>query len=61
MVEEKTRCCVNNVVKCGHGFDPFSKVIHIHHDVFVSIIGWRIESHEVYAPFTEGVDCDDWV
>jgi hypothetical protein len=61
MVEEKTRCCVKNVAKCGHGFGPFGKIIYYHHDVIVSINGWRMESHEVYAPLTEGADCDEWV
>jgi hypothetical protein len=30
-------------------------------NVHVSITGWRMESHEVYAPFTEGVDSNDGV
>jgi hypothetical protein len=61
MVEEKTHCCVSSVVKCGHGFIPFGKIIHCHHNVLVSITRWRIASHEIYSPFTKGVDPDDWV
>jgi hypothetical protein len=61
MVEEKKHCCVNSVVKCGHGFDPFGKIIHCHHIVLVSITQWRIASHEIYAPFTKVVGHDDWV
>jgi hypothetical protein len=59
VVEEKTCCCVSGVVKCGHGFDPLGKVIYFHEKVLVSITGWRMASHEVYAPFTEGVNCDE--
>jgi hypothetical protein len=61
MVEEKMDCCVCSVVKFGHGFGPFSKVIHFYENVLVSITGWRMESNEVYAPLKEGADCYDWV
>jgi hypothetical protein len=61
VVEEKMRCYVNGVVKCGHGFDPLGKVIHCHDNVLVSIIGWKMASYEVYAPFAEGAHGDDWM
>jgi hypothetical protein len=61
MVEEKMFFFISRVVKCGHGFNPFGKVIHFHDNVLVSITRWRMGSHEVYAPFTKAVDCDDWV
>jgi hypothetical protein len=54
MVEEKTHCCVSDVVKCVHGFNLFGKVIDCQDNLLVSITRWRMESHEVYAPFTEG-------
>jgi hypothetical protein len=59
MIEEKTRCCVNDVIEGSHGFDPFGKVIYYHGDVLVSIAIWRIAIHEFYAPFAEGADNDD--
>jgi hypothetical protein len=59
MVKENTRCCVSGVVKCGHGFSPFGKVIHYNDNLIMSLTGWRMESHEVYAPFTEGIGYDD--
>jgi hypothetical protein len=52
-------CCVSNVIEGRHGFSPFGKVIHFHDDILVSIAIWRVEIHEVYAPFVEGVDNDD--
>jgi hypothetical protein len=61
MVEEKARCCVSGIVESGHGFSPFGKVIYYHENVLVSVTRWRMESHEVYAPFAKGVDDDDWV
>jgi hypothetical protein len=61
MVEEKMPCCVSSVVESGHGFDPFCKVIYGHDNVLVSITRRRLKSHEVYAPFAKGVDCDDWM
>jgi hypothetical protein len=61
VVEEKMCCCVSGVVKCGHGFRPFGKVIYYHDNVLVSITGWRMASHEVNDLFTEGVSCDDWM
>jgi hypothetical protein len=54
-------CCVSSVVKCGHGLDPLGKIIYFYNNVLVSITGWRMESHEIYAPFTKGFGCDDWV
>jgi hypothetical protein len=59
VVEEKTPFCVSGVVKCGNGFDPFGNVVHYHENVLLSITRWRMEIHEVYAPFTEGGNCDD--
>jgi hypothetical protein len=61
MVEEKICYCVSSVVKCGHGFGPFGKIIHCHHNLLVSITGWRMESHEIDAPFSKGANRDDWV
>ena len=61
MVKEKTRCSVSDVVKSGHGFSPFSKIIDWDDNVLMSITRWGKEIHEVYAPFTEGVGCDDWM
>jgi hypothetical protein len=61
VVKEKKRYCVNGVIESGHGFGPFGKVIDSRDNVLVSITRWRMESHEVYAPFTKGVDCDDWM
>jgi len=61
VVEEKMCFYVSSVVECGHVFGPFGKVIYDHDNVLVSITGWRMESHEVYAPFIEGVDCVDWM
>jgi hypothetical protein len=61
VIEEKTRCSVYGVVEGRYGFDPFSKVIHFHDDVLVSISGWRVASHEVYAPFAKGASSDDWM
>jgi hypothetical protein len=61
VVEEKMHCCVSGIVEGRHGFSPFGKVIYCHDDVLVSITRWRIASHEVYAPFVEGVDSDDWM
>ena len=61
VVEEKMCCCVGGVVKCGHGFGPFDKVIEFHDNVLVSITRWRIASHEVDAPFAKGADGDDWM
>jgi hypothetical protein len=55
MVEEKTRYCVNDVVKCGHGFGPFGKIIHYHHNVLMSITGWRIASHEYIPNLQKGL------
>jgi hypothetical protein len=52
-------CCVSDVVESGHGFGPFGKVIDGHDNVLVSITGWRMEIHEVYAPLTKGANCDD--
>jgi hypothetical protein len=61
MVKEKMRCSVSDVVKGGHGFNPFGKITDCDNDVFVSIAIWRVASHEVYAPFSKGACNNDWV
>jgi hypothetical protein len=61
VIKEKTCCSVSDVVEGRHGFSPFCEVIDNNDNVFVSITGWGITSHEVDAPFTEGVDSNDWV
>jgi hypothetical protein len=61
VVKEKMCCSVSDVVESRHGFSPLSEVIDYHDNVFVSIVGWRVASHDVYAPFAKGVDSDDWV
>jgi hypothetical protein len=59
--EEKMCCCFSGIVEGRHGFSPFGKVIYYRVDVLVSTTRWRIESHEVDAPFAKGVDDDDWM
>jgi hypothetical protein len=61
VIKEKMCCGVNNVVEGGHGFFPLGEVIEFHDNVLVSIAGWRVRSHEINAPFSKGVDGDDWV
>jgi hypothetical protein len=61
VVKEKTHCGVNNVVEGGHSFFPFGEVINCDNNVFVTIAGGGITSHEVDAPFTKRVDSDDWM
>jgi hypothetical protein len=61
VVEEKMGCGLGGVVEGRHGFYPLGEVIDCHDDVFVSIAGWRVASHEVYAPFAKGANSDDWV
>jgi hypothetical protein len=61
VVEEKTCCGVSGIVEGRHGFNPFGKVIYCHDNVLVSITRWRIENHEVYAPFSQGINSDDWM
>jgi hypothetical protein len=61
MIKEKTWCGVSVVVEGGHGFDPLGEVIDYHDNVLVSIVGWRVESHEFNAPFSKGANSDDWV
>jgi hypothetical protein len=55
------RCYVSGVVESGHGFDTFGKVIYYHDNVLMSIIGWKMEIHEFYAPFIEGFNGDEWM
>jgi hypothetical protein len=54
----KKKCVVVSAVLLNVGMvsDPFGKIIHYHDNVLVSITGWRMESHEIYAPFTKGVE-----
>ena len=54
VIKEKMHYGVNGVVEGRHGFIPLCKVIDYDNDVFVSIVGWRVASHEVNAPFTNG-------
>jgi hypothetical protein len=61
VVKEKMRCSVSGVVEGGHSFGPFCEVIDHVNNVFVSIAGWGITSHEVYAPFTKWASSNDWV
>jgi hypothetical protein len=61
VIKEKMCCCVNDVVEGEHGFNPLGEVIDCHNNVFVSIVGWRVISHEVNAPFAKGADSDNWV
>jgi hypothetical protein len=53
MVKEKTRCSVSGVVESGHSFGPFGEVIHRDNNIFVTIAGGGITSHEVDDPFTK--------
>jgi hypothetical protein len=59
VVKEKTRCGVSGIVEGGHIFYPFCEVIDCDNNVFVSIVGGGITSHEVDAPFTKRVGSDD--
>jgi hypothetical protein len=59
VVKEKTRCGVSSVVEGGHRFCPFGEVIDGNNNVFVTIVGGGITSHEVDAPFTKMVGSDD--
>ena len=59
MIKEKVCRSVSGVVEGRHGFSPFCEVINCDNDVFVSIAGWRITSHEVDAPFTKGAYSSD--
>jgi hypothetical protein len=61
VVKEKMSCCVSDVVEGRHGFNPLGKVINCNDYVFVSIVGCRVASHEVDAPFTKGTSGDEWV
>jgi hypothetical protein len=61
MIKEKTRCSVSNVVEGGHSFCPFGELIDGENDVFVTIVGGGITSHEVDAPFTKRAGSNDRV
>jgi hypothetical protein len=52
-------CGVSGVVEGGHSFCPFGEVIDGDNNVFVTIVGGGITSHEVDAPFTKRVGSDD--
>jgi hypothetical protein len=58
----KKKCVVVSVALLKVGMASVHlEVIYCHNDVLVSINGWRIASHEVYAPFVEGFSGDDWM
>jgi hypothetical protein len=61
VVKEKVRCSVSGIVEGGHSFYPFGEVINYDNNLFVTIDGGGIKSHEVDAPFTKWVICDDWM
>jgi hypothetical protein len=61
VVKEKTCCSVSGVVEGGHSFCPFGEVINDDNDVFVTIAGGGITSHEFDAPFTKRVGGNDRV
>jgi hypothetical protein len=61
VVKEKTRCSVSGVVESEHSFCPFGEVINDDNNVFVTIVGGGITSHEVDAPFTKRAGSNDKV
>jgi hypothetical protein len=61
MVKEKTCCGVSCVVEGGHSFCPFGEVINCDNNVFVTIAGGGITSHEVDAPFTKRAGNDEYM
>ena len=61
VVKEKMHCSVSGVVEGGHSFCPFGEVIDGDNNVFVTIAGGGITSHEFDAPFTKRVGNDDWM
>jgi hypothetical protein len=61
VVKEKTRCGVSGVVEGGHSIYPFGEVIDYDKNVFVTIAGGGITSHEFDAPFTKRANSDDWM
>jgi hypothetical protein len=52
---------VSGVVESGHSLCPFGEVINGDNDVFVTIAGGGITSHEVDATFTKRVISNDRV
>jgi hypothetical protein len=54
-------CSVSGVVEGGHSFCPFGEVINGDNDVFVTIAGGGITSHEVDVPFKKRVGSNDRV
>ena len=61
VIKEKMHCSVSGVIEGGYSFCPFCEVINCENNVFVSIVGWGVTSHEVNAPFTKGASSNDWV
>jgi hypothetical protein len=59
VVKEKMHCSVSGVVEGGHSFCPFGEVIDDDNNVFVTIAGGGITSHEFDAPFTKRAGSDD--
>jgi hypothetical protein len=58
-LKKKMCCSVSGVVEGGHSFCPFGEVIDCDNNVFVTITGGGITSHEVDAPFTKRASSDD--
>jgi hypothetical protein len=61
MVKENVCRGINHIVECGHIFIPFGEVFNDNYDLLVSVTRWRVTHHEIDAPFTEGVSCDDYM
>jgi hypothetical protein len=61
VVKEKMCCGVSGIIEGGHSFSPFGEVIDCDNNVFVTIDGGGITSHEVDAPFTKRASSDDWM
>ena len=53
MVKEEPRGSLRGVIKCGHCFGPFGKVVNHNDNVFVSITGGGVTLHEDNALFRE--------
>jgi hypothetical protein len=61
MVKEKVHRRVSCIVECGHSFVPLGEVVNDDYDVLMSVVGRRVTSHEINAPFAEGASYYDWV
>jgi hypothetical protein len=59
VVKENIPCSVSGVIEGGHSFYPFGEVINGDNNVFVTIAGGGITSHELYSPFKKRVGSDD--